>query len=116
MLFIAEQYLPAAPSTRFAEARFDKSIIRVGSAHRWPERIVIDTSLPTLILPPSAEVSVEASMPDRPAREAFAQAAAPKPKPAGNAFPVRTQRKFVKHDTIRRVAQCQSTERLPTGW
>jgi hypothetical protein len=115
MLFIAEQYLPAATSPHFAEARFDGSIIRVSSAHRWPERIILDTSLPTLI-PPPAEASAEAPMIDKPPREAFAQARKPTPRVAGNAFSARAKRKFVKHETIRRVAAYQPTEALPAGW
>src|SRR5258708_4800253 len=115
MLFIAERYSPAATSPHFAEARFDKSIIRVSSAHRWPERIIIDASLPTLIpLPP--EVAAEAPMIDKPPREAFAQAKAPTPILAGNTFPVRTKRKFVKQETIRRVTAYLPTETLPAGW
>lgn len=115
MLFIAERYWPAAPSPHFADARFDKSIIRISSAHQWPERIIIDTSLPTLV-PPAPEVAVEAPMIDRPAREAFAQARAPMPRPAGNAFSVRTKHKFVKQKTIQRVTAYQATEILPAGW
>jgi hypothetical protein len=115
MLFIAERYSPAATSPHFAEARFDKSIIRVSSAHRWPERIIIDTSLPTLI-PPPTEVAAEAPMIDRPPREAFAQARGPALRVTENAFPVRTKRKFVKRETIRRMAAYQPTEALPAGW
>jgi len=38
MLFIADWYLPSASSqTFFQEARVDKSIIRIKSAHKWPE-------------------------------------------------------------------------------
>src|SRR6478672_13528433 len=52
LLFIAEWYLPASSSqTLFREARVDKSIIRIKSAHKWPEPIVIDTSLPTIVPP-----------------------------------------------------------------
>jgi hypothetical protein len=53
MLFIADWYLPSASSqTYFWEARVDKSIIRIKSAHKWPEPIVFDTSLPTIVPPP----------------------------------------------------------------
>jgi hypothetical protein len=114
MLFIAERYSPAATSPHFAETRFDKSIIRVSSAHRWPELIIIDTSLPTTS--PPSEVAAEAPMIDRPPREAFAQARAPTPRLAGNAFPVRIKREFVKQETIRRVAAYQPTKTLPAGW
>jgi hypothetical protein len=53
MLSIADWYLPTASSqTFFREARVDKSIIRIKSAHKWPEPIVFDTSLLTIVPPP----------------------------------------------------------------
>jgi len=52
MLFIADRHWPNSSSqTFFREARVDKSIIRIKSAHKWPERIIIDTSLPTIASP-----------------------------------------------------------------
>ena len=52
MLFIADWYLPSAPSQTFSrEARVDESTIRIKSARKWPEPIVIDTSLPTIVPP-----------------------------------------------------------------
>jgi hypothetical protein len=49
MMFIANWYWPSASSqTFFREARVDKSIIRITSAQKWPEPLVIDTSLPTI--------------------------------------------------------------------
>ena len=52
MLFISDRYLPK-PSAQsfFPEARVDKSIIRIKSAHKWPEPIVFDTSLLTIVPP-----------------------------------------------------------------
>jgi hypothetical protein len=41
MLFISDWYFPKASSPSFfREARVDKSIIRIKSAHKWPEPIV----------------------------------------------------------------------------
>lgn len=115
MLFILERYSPTAPSPRFAEARFDKSIIRMSSAQRWPERIIMDTSLPTIV--PPAEVAVESPKIETPAHEAFAHMRAPKPRVIENAFPVRTKRKFVKRETVRQVAAAyQPTQTVPAGW
>jgi hypothetical protein len=114
MLFIAEQFWPASPFASFqTEARFDKSIIRVSSSHRWPERIILDTSLPTVVPPPreSAEASVVVTAP----REAFAQLSLPAPNVSE--FPsVRTRRKLVKRVPITRVAAYRPTEALPAGW
>jgi hypothetical protein len=79
LLFLADWYLPplAPPPAR---ADVDRSIIRLHSGHKWPERIVIDTSLPTIVPPP---VTVADNLPEKsPApvrfpREAFAQVAPP---------------------------------------
>ena len=71
MLFVAEWYLPDSPQSFVREAYVDKSIIRIKSAHKWPERVVIDTSLPTIV-PPSAAILANAPVINQP-REAFAQ-------------------------------------------
>jgi hypothetical protein len=68
MLFIADWYLPSASSqTFFREARVDKSIIRIKSAHKWPEPVVFDTSLPTIVQPP-LPVLAEAPVINQPRR------------------------------------------------
>jgi hypothetical protein len=115
LLFIAERYWPASSSGSFAtEARYDRSVIRVDSAHHWPERINIDTSLPTIV-PPLPTASAEAPTIVSPPREAFAQLSAPAPK-----FPsaVRVKRKPVKRVPDTRMASYPSPmrETLPAGW
>jgi hypothetical protein len=60
LLFAADRYMPQLPLEP-ARADIDRGI-RIQSRHRWPERIVIDTSLPTVVpasatadgLPPAA--------------------------------------------------------------
>jgi len=74
MIFVADWYLPDSRQT-FREAQVNKSIIRIKSAHKWPERIVIDTSLPTIVPPPS-QVVANTPVINQP-REAFAQLDAP---------------------------------------
>jgi hypothetical protein len=113
MLFIAERYWPAVTSPTFAEARFDRSIIRVQSAHRWPERIVFDTSVPTLVPLPAAVTSA-APIIARPPLEAFAQV--PMSKVAGSSSPVKRKRKFVKHNANTNIAAYHPPEALPPGW
>jgi hypothetical protein len=83
MLFVADWYLPSASSQPFfQEARVDKSIIRITSAQKWPEPIVIDTSLPTIV--PPLPVVAKVNQP----REALAQLNSPWPK----AYPGRLER------------------------
>ena len=52
LLFLADSYFPKASGPFVRESEVDKSIIRITSAHRWPEKVVYDTSLPTIV-PPS---------------------------------------------------------------
>ena len=61
LMFVLNAFLPKLPET--AEVRaVDKSTIRIHSDRKWPERIVFDTSQPTLI-PPQAAKSLEANVP-----------------------------------------------------
>jgi hypothetical protein len=77
LLFILDEWFPRFPVAERAHA--DLPAIRIHSDRKWPERIVFDTSLPTIIsplivsdegsIPPTAtDVSVKATE-----REAFAQ-------------------------------------------
>jgi hypothetical protein len=73
LLFLADWYFPT-PAAAPATTGVDKTIIRLHSAHRWPESIVFDTSLPTIV-PPSALAAVERLSPAAPApspKQAFA--------------------------------------------
>jgi hypothetical protein len=80
LLFVADWYMPRLPLDP-ARDDVDRGI-RVQSRHRWPERIVIDTSLPTIVpasamaadLPPAAPPQA------RPPRDAFALAAPEAPE------------------------------------
>ena len=61
LLFLADWYIPkVAPAT---VADVDRTIIRIHSAHKWPEAINIDTSLPTIVPPPTAVVADTAARP-----------------------------------------------------
>jgi hypothetical protein len=79
LLFISDAYLPKFPIVDRANA--DRPVIRIQSNRKWPERVVYDTSLPTII--PAGIASLETRVPT-PARaddvfvktrerEAFAQ-------------------------------------------
>ena len=79
LLFLADWYLPPLATTP-ARAEVDRTVIRLRTAHKWPERIVIDTSLPTIVPPPAtvaANLPEKSPPPVRSPREAFAQAAPP---------------------------------------
>jgi hypothetical protein len=55
LLFIAGWCVPSPPAL-FADqsVAIDRAVIRIKSAHKWPEKIVLDTSRPTIV-PPAIE-------------------------------------------------------------
>jgi hypothetical protein len=117
MLFIADRYWPDSSSqTFFREARVDKSIIRIKSAHKWPERITIDTSLPTIASPLPLPVVAKAPVIDQP-REAFAQVNSPSPKVSEYPTQVRAKRKTAKRTHPSQMASYRAAaQALPAGW
>ena len=55
LLLVADWCLPRPPAMFAKQLVIDRSIIRIKSAHKWPERIVLDTSQPTRTLPAVGE-------------------------------------------------------------
>jgi hypothetical protein len=116
MLFISDRYLPK-PSAQsfFPEARVDKSIIRIKSAHKWPEPIVFDTNLLTIV-PPPLPVLAKAPVINQP-REAVAQLNSPLLKASEYPAPVRVKRKVAKQARPTRMAAYRAPpEAMPAGW
>src|SRR5450631_828478 len=54
LLWIADWCLPTPPAMFAKQLVIDRSIIRIKSARKWPEKVVLDTSQPTII-PPAVE-------------------------------------------------------------
>lgn len=84
LLFIIDACLPTSPVVPSSQRAADLSIIRIHSDRKWPERVVFDTTLPTITpaLAPAAPIVAEApAAPEKTAavpvkggvREAFAQ-------------------------------------------
>ena len=63
LLFISDAYLPKLPAADGDYAGVDKSIIRIYSDRKWPERVVFDTSLPTEVRPQIASMAASAAAP-----------------------------------------------------
>ena len=63
LLFIAGWCLPTPPAM-FADQQLaiDRTIIRIKSAHKWPEKVVLDTSHPTITPPPVEEPAAAQSV------------------------------------------------------
>jgi hypothetical protein len=90
LLLVVGAVLPQLPVADSVDAGVDKSTIRIHSDRKWPERVVFDTSLPTIV--PAQTLKAEAAIPapaptivaDVPpkarVREAFAQLVPPESK------------------------------------
>ena len=108
LLFAADAYLPKPPPAEVPNASTDLSTIRIRSDYKWPERVVFDTSLPTITHPPTP-MRVVTILPaaegaeKAPLREALAQA-----QPAD----LKKQEPRRKHRSIARVYFGQQPIRL----
>jgi hypothetical protein len=90
LLFVVGAVLPQLPVADRADTGVDKSTIRIHSDRKWPERVVFDTALPTIV--PAQTLKAEATVPapaptivaDAPpkarVREALAQLVPPESK------------------------------------
>ena len=117
MLFIANWLLPMDPTLSATSEQADKPIIRIKSDRKWPERIVFDTSAPTIV-PQKSPVIADAPVPNPP-REAFALLGAQVPAVSKTPLPVRTERKVAKrapHPWRAAYRPAARAEALPAGW
>jgi hypothetical protein len=81
LLFVVDAYLPKLPLEQRENAAADLSVIRIHSDRKWPERVVLDTTRPTITPATTAVTEVSVAAPagvaDLPAKvrvqEAFAQ-------------------------------------------
>ena len=104
LLFAFDAFAPkaVADNTTQASASVDKSTLRIRSDQKWPEKIVFDTTQPTIVpkaVPapqvalaepaPAPEISAQARV-----RETFAQFVPAEPKKAD--APVQRKRKIAK--------------------
>ena len=75
LLVISDAYLPKMPVADWGNSR--SAIIHIHSDQKWPERIVYDTSLPTVVPAQIANIEAKVAAPEIVAstaeREAFAQ-------------------------------------------
>jgi len=90
----------AAPS-------IDKTVVRIHSDQKLPERVVYDTSLPTIVPPPTVQVAATPAAPAEPTAEArvrdtFAQFVPAEAKKLDKKLDPQVQRK-------RKVAKSRST-------
>ena len=54
LLFLITSYLPQTETRSASQGPADRSILRIQSAHKWPESVIYDTSQPTIVPPPAS--------------------------------------------------------------
>lgn len=72
LLFVFDAGSPELPAANATNTAMDATAQRIRSDQKWPERVVFDTSLPTIV--PPAPVATEASVPATNAAEMSAKA------------------------------------------
>ena len=87
LLFLSNAVLPNLPEAVVTNTAKELPIIRIHSARKWPQRVVIDTSLPTIVPvqtareEPDIPATTVADVPTRAGtRDAYAQLTTPEPK------------------------------------
>src|SRR5229473_8542550 len=75
LVFVADWYLPK-PLPEPAGNGINRPVIRIASVQQPPERIIIDTSQPTIVPPPTV---VEDAVPGEPSQPLQSYASAPPP-------------------------------------
>ena len=63
LLFVSHAVLPNIPPADRADTGVDKSTIRIHSDRKWPERVVYDTSIPTIVPAPIAQADASLAAP-----------------------------------------------------
>ncbi len=106
LLLIANACLPALPVTGSSRSTVDRSVIRIHSDTKWPERVVFDTTRPTIMPAPVVAAIPEAPSPQKSAaaehfkgevREAYAQLHA-NPNEFRNPEPKRKRKSVAKNN------------------
>ena len=119
LLLIAGWCLPTPPAMFANQLAIDRSIIRIKSAHKWPEKVVLDTSQPT-IAPPAVEEPPAAQSVRLPPDEAgdqsnlvaLAQLKPDTPSAAVDHPTLRIKRGLARTARSKRVARGPVTRRL----
>jgi hypothetical protein len=66
LLLLSNEVLPKLPvEAERAEAGPDRSVIRIRSDRKWPERVVFDTNLPTIVPPQTARIEAPVPAPTK---------------------------------------------------
>ena len=112
LLFVVDFYAPKEPvvTSSAAAVPVENPTLRIRSDRKWPERIVYDTSLPTIVPPKTETAAAAVPAPEMSAkarvRESFAQfRPSDNPKPEAKPLPKRKIAKARTAPPVMRVAQ-----------
>ena len=72
LLLVLNAYLPSLEAASATVTEFTRPVVRIRSAQKLPERIVIDTSIPTIVPAPTVVAEVQAPV-KNPVLDALAQ-------------------------------------------
>jgi hypothetical protein len=115
LLFIPGWLLPERPAMFAVQSvAFDRAVIRIKSAHKWPEKVILDTSQltvkpPVIMDPPSIQPSIPLPFGKAPDRSNLEAMALLKPD---------TQPVAINHSTLqikRGVARTARSRRVARG-
>jgi hypothetical protein len=109
LLLVADGCLPTPPAMFGKHLVIDRSIIRIKSAHKSPEKVVLDTSQPTRT-PPAVEEAPPAE--DQSNLEALAQLNPDAPSTAVDHSALRIKRGSARTARSKRVTRGPATHRL----
>jgi hypothetical protein len=106
LLLLVNWYSPAIPPTvasQIQDSSLDKEILRIRSAQKWPQKIVFDTNIRTIVPPPALVAGVPPAPPLLMAAEALNKSAL---NAHAEAKPVQAQtppRKVARHRTYKQA-------------
>jgi hypothetical protein len=116
LMLVADWYWQDPPPMA-SPPPIDETILRIRSAHKWPQRVVLDTTAP-IDARPSPTAMTETAIPSapRPAMKALAQANAPQMQTAKRKSSARARYKYPGRGGPVRFAVNPMPSAWPAGW
>jgi len=124
LLFVADWYWPIPSPMPSYGAPIDETILRIRSAHKWPRKVELDTTVPIIVppSPPATETAQAATIPNTaapgatPALNALAQAEPPQKQVAKRKAAPRARSREPHSYGPTRFAVNPMSQAWPTGW
>ena len=118
LLLISDAYLPKMPVADWGNSR--SAIIHIHSDQKWPERIVYDTSLPTVLPAERGNIEAHVAAPDNASaatvREALAKLQPSNPPPDLNKREPKRQRQHTIAKRRARPPALLATRQVQFSW